>query len=73
MERQTKILELEKLINDLEGKDKATPEQLTLMFNLHNYFNPRHPEYSKHCGSCVARTYRNIKSIYQSVKDEINN
>lgn len=71
MERIEKIIELKNLLEELEGKDKATPEQLTKLFNLHNYFNPRNAEYGKHCPSCVARVYRNIKHIYEQTKNEI--
>jgi hypothetical protein len=71
MERIEKLIELKNLLEELEGKDKANPEQLTKLFNLHNYFNPRSVEYGKHCPSCVARVYRNINTIYQQIKNEI--
>lgn len=71
MERQNNLIELRNLLNELEGKEKANPEQLTKLFNLHNYFNPKSVEYGKHCPSCVARVYRNIKNIYNQIKDEL--
>jgi hypothetical protein len=71
-EKKENIIKLGELLQQLEGKSKATSEQLTLMFNLHNYFNPKHQEYAKFCNSCVARVYRNIKVIYEKVKDEFN-
>lgn len=70
-ERLTNIKALHDLLIELEGKDKANPQQLVKLFNLHNYFNPRHPEYGKHCGSCVARVYRQSKAIYEDVKNEL--
>jgi hypothetical protein len=70
-DRKEKIKELEVLLLQLEGKVKATSEELTKLFNLHNYFNPKHPEYSKFCTSCVVRTYKNAKAIYEKVKNEL--
>jgi hypothetical protein len=70
-DRNTKIRELHELLGELEGKEKATPIQLTKLFNLHNYFNPRHAEYGKHCPSCVARVYRQSKAIYEEIKNEL--
>lgn len=70
-ERIEKIHQLNELMIELEGKDKANPQQLTLLFNLHNYFNPRHAEYGKHCPSCVARVFRQIKAIHQQIKNEL--
>lgn len=69
MDSITKMIELKNLLEELEGKDKATPEQLTRMFNLHNFFNPKKPEYSKHCTSCVARVYRNVKAIMHQLEN----
>ena len=70
-ERLDKIRELNDLLKELDGKDKANPTQLTLLFNLHNYFNPRQAEYGKHCPSCVARVFRQSKAIHQQVINEI--
>lgn len=69
-ERNIKIAELNELMIELEGKEKATPIQLTKLFNLHNYFNPRHAEYGKHCPSCVARVYRQIRAIHTELKNQ---
>jgi len=70
-QRIDKIKELGFLLSALDGRTKATSQELTLLFNLHNYFNPKKPEYSKHCTTCVIRVYKNCKNIYQQVKDEI--
>jgi hypothetical protein len=70
-ERQQQIHELKELLNELEGKEKANPQQLVKLFNLHNYFNPRHAEYGKHCPSCVARVYRQSKTILTQVINEL--
>ena len=72
-ERLENIEKLKDLLEDLEGKAKATPEQLTILFNLHNYFNPKSVQYGKHCPSCVAKVYKNTKYLYnQTLKDELN-
>lgn len=55
--------QLRVLLMDLDGKSKASPEQLVLMFNLHNVFYPQTPEYSKHCPSCVIRVYKRLKQV----------
>lgn len=73
MERINNLKKLGNLLLELEGKSKATSEQLVLLFNLHNYFNPRKPEYSKHCSPCVARVYKKCKAIYQELKTELSN
>lgn len=73
MERRNNLNKLQKVLLELEGKSKATSEQLVLIFNLHNYFNPRKPEYSKHCSPCVARVYKKCKAIYQELKYELSN
>jgi len=70
-QRIEKIKELGFLLSALDGRTKATSQELTLLFNLHNYFNPKRAEYSKHCNTCVARVYKQAKAIYQQVKDEI--
>lgn len=70
-EHLQKIRELDELLKELEGKEKATPQQLVKLFNLHNYFNPRGAEYGKHCPSCVARVYRQVKNIHFELKDKL--
>jgi hypothetical protein len=70
-ERIDNIKQLQELLGELEGKEKANPQQLTKLFTLHNYFNPRHAEYGKHCPSCVARVYRQSKTILTQVINEI--
>jgi hypothetical protein len=71
MERQQKILALKELLMELEGQTKASSVQLMILFNLHNYFNPKNPQYGKHCGSCVAKVYKKAKAIFAEVKHEI--
>lgn len=56
--------ELKVLLQQLEGKDKATTEQLNLLFQLNNHFYPQTLEYAKHCSSCVQRVYKRLKNYY---------
>ena len=70
-QRVDNIKELGFLLSALDGRTKATTTELTLLFNLHNYFNPKRAEYSKHCSPCVARVYKQCKAIYEQVKNEI--
>ena len=70
-QRLDNINKLGDLLTALEGKSKATTDELTLMFNLHNYFNPKRQEYSKHCTSCVIRVYKRVKILYDALKYEI--
>jgi len=63
MKNNPRYNELVDLLNELEGKDKATTEQLNLMFQLNNHFFPQTLEYGKHCSSCVQRVYKRLKSI----------
>jgi hypothetical protein len=55
--------QLNQLIMDLEGKDKATSEQLNLLFQLNNHFFPNQLEYAKHCSPCVQRVYKRLKNF----------
>jgi redox-regulated HSP33 family molecular chaperone len=68
-EQLEKLSQLIKLINELEGKSKATTEQLNLLFNLNNYFTST-PEYGKHCSSCVQRTYKRMKNFMMSISED---
>jgi hypothetical protein len=58
-----KVEQLIKLINELEGKEKASTEQLNLLFQLNNHFYPQNLEYSKHCSPCVQRVYKRMKNL----------
>lgn len=70
-QRLDNIKKLGDLLTALEGRTKATTEELTQLFNLHNYFNPKRQEYSKHCTSCVIRVYKRTKILYDALKSEI--
>jgi hypothetical protein len=71
MERLENIEKLGVLLNALEGRTKATTSELVQLFNLHNYFNPNKPEWSKHCNSCVVRVYKKCKQMYENLKNEL--
>jgi hypothetical protein len=73
LERKNNIIALISLLADLEGKSKAESKQLTLLFNLHNYFYPRNMEHSKHCAPCRERVYKRCKLIKEELQIELNN
>jgi hypothetical protein len=69
----TRMKELGDLLKELEGKTNATSIQLNLLFDLNNHFYPQLLEYSKHCTSCVARTYKRMINHYNAYGKNIEN
>lgn len=61
--------ELEQLLNDLRGKNRANQGQLSLLFELNNHFFPHIKETGKHCSTCRQRVYKRMKDFYW---EEIN-
>ena len=51
------------IMNELDGRVKGTPEQITRLFSLHNHWYPKTPEYGKHCSPCVQRVYNRMLTI----------
>lgn len=50
-----------KLMNDLNGRTRASQNELRLMFDLYNAFYLRND--SPSCGSCVGRVYSTFQKI----------
>jgi len=73
MNMENRMEELGNLLSELEGKSKASPQQLNLLFDLNNYFYSNLQEFSKHCTSCVARTYKRMKNHYNAYGKIIKN
>jgi hypothetical protein len=59
-ERIQNLQALQSLMNALQGQYKADNTQLTLLFNLNNYFFPQNKEHGKGCGSCRQRVYQRM-------------
>jgi hypothetical protein len=71
MQNEKEFQELQILLQELEGKTKATTVQLVQLFNLHNIFYPKNLEYAKHCTPCVVRVLKRCKAILNKYKDEL--
>lgn len=61
---------LEALYNEWKGKEnyRVPAHTVTEMFNVHNYFYPQTPEWSKGCGGCRERVWRRLKEYYEGNK-----
>ena len=59
---------LNKLMMELEGKDKIYSHQTDEMFDLHNTIFPDIKEFGKSCASCRERVYKTLKDHWTRLK-----
>lgn len=56
--------ELHKLMMEIEGKEKATANQIDRLFNLNNAIFPNLKEFTKGCPDCRERVYKRLKTYW---------
>jgi len=54
----------------LDGRERASAEEIQILFNLHNEQFPDIKEFGTYCDSCVSRVYSRMKDWRNAYKEQ---
>ncbi len=70
-ERTEKLIQLEAVFQEMNGRAEPNSPQIAQLFDLNNYFYPHAKEHGRGCGGCRGRVFNRMREFYTQAKPEI--